>query len=136
MPWWAATGFHSCRRASRYVYLAAPTDGRLAGFLTSGSQYNVLHGPALREGNNYKYESTYVHAFGPYHPNPAKSAMLCVTANGFLKLFFPQNNNKIQETPLELESVTTSDDLITHASMCSEKSEHGPRPLASSLRHP
>jgi len=86
-------------------------------------QYNVVHGPALRDGNGYRYETSFVHAFGPYHPNQAKSALLVVTTNGVLKLFFSQNNNRVQETPIELESITTSDDLFTHASMCSEKSE-------------
>jgi mediator of RNA polymerase II transcription subunit 16 len=36
-------------------------------------------------------------------------------------LFFTQNNARLEETALELESVTSSDDLITHASLCSDK---------------
>jgi mediator of RNA polymerase II transcription subunit 16 len=60
------------------------------------------------------------------HPNPAKSALLCVTTNGLLKLLFSANNNKIEETTMELESVTSSDDLITHASISSCKSELRP----------
>jgi mediator of RNA polymerase II transcription subunit 16 len=46
-----------------------------------------------------------------------------VTTNGALKLFFTQNNARLEETALELESVTSSDDLVTHASLCSEKSK-------------
>lgn len=88
------------------------------------NQYNVLHGPAVRESHGYKYESNFIHAFGPWHPNPAKSALLCVTTNGVLKLFYSQNNNKVEETQLELESVTTSDDLISHAAICSDKSKN------------
>lgn len=84
-------------------------------------QYNVTHGPAIRDENGYRYDSTFVPAFGPYHPNPAKSALLCVTTSCVLKLFFSQNNNKVQDTSLELESATSSDDLATHASVCSEK---------------
>ncbi len=76
----------------------------------------------MREGNNYSYDNTFLPAFGPHHPNSTKSALLCVTISGSLKLFFSQSNNKVQEVALELESITTSDDLITHASLCSEKS--------------
>lgn len=84
-------------------------------------QYNIVHGPAVRDENGYRYESTLVPAFGPYHPNPLKSALLCVTASGVLKLFFSQNNNKTQDTSLELDSFSSSDDLVTHASICSDK---------------
>ncbi|KAJ9134015.1 Mediator of RNA polymerase II transcription subunit 16 [Pleurostoma richardsiae] len=85
------------------------------------SKYNVIQGPAVREGNNYRYEQTFCHAFPPFHPNVNKSALLCITASGFMKLFYVQNNNKVEETQLELESITTSDDLVTHASICSDR---------------
>lgn len=61
---------------------------------------------------------------GPNHPNPTKSAFICVTTNGLLKMFWSQNNGKVEETTLELESTTSADDLITHAAACSDKSEH------------
>lgn len=35
-------------------------------------------------------------------------------------MFWSQNNNKICETTLELESITSSDDLITHAAVASD----------------
>lgn len=60
---------------------------------------------------------------GPNHPNPSKSAFICVTTNGLLKIFWSQNNGKAEETTLELESATSADDLITHAAACSDKSE-------------
>jgi len=60
---------------------------------------------------------------GPNHPNAMKSAFVCVTTNGLLKMFWSQNNNKPEETTLELESATSADDLITHAAACSDKSE-------------
>ncbi|KAI8282416.1 hypothetical protein K4K60_003596 [Colletotrichum sp. SAR11_57] len=85
-------------------------------------QYYVCHGPAVKDGNQYRYESSFVHAYGPWHPNQSKSALLCVTANGDLKMFWAQNNNKIEETTLELESINSSDDLITHAALHSDKS--------------
>ncbi|AEO65863.1 uncharacterized protein THITE_2143523 [Thermothielavioides terrestris NRRL 8126] len=67
------------------------------------------------------YEHQFYPASGPWHPSPSKSALLCVTTNGTLKLFFLQSNGRLEETAIELESVTSSDDLITHASLCSDK---------------
>lgn len=88
-----------------------------------GRQYNVLHGPAIKDGSRYRYDSSFVHSFGPFHPNPSKSALVCVTANGQAKLFFSQNNNRVEETSLDIERISSSDDLITHASICSDKSK-------------
>jgi len=90
--------------------------------LTPGRQYHIMYGPAVWSQSEYKFENTVAMSGGPCHPNGGKSALLCVTTGGFLKLLFSQNNNRIEETSLELESVTSSDDLITHASICSDKS--------------
>ncbi|KKY36090.1 putative mediator of rna polymerase ii transcription subunit 16 [Diaporthe ampelina] len=84
-------------------------------------QFNVTYGPAVRENGKYQYNNNIIQASGPWHPNPSKSALVCVTANGLLKLFYPQNSNLVQETQLEMESITSSDDLITHAAMCSDR---------------
>ncbi|KAK0656360.1 RNA polymerase II mediator complex subunit Sin4 [Cercophora newfieldiana] len=88
---------------------------------TPGRQFHVMYGPAVWSTTEYKIENTILASSGPWHPNSGKSALLCVTAGGFLKLLFSQNNNRIEETSLELESVTSSDDLITHASICSNR---------------
>ncbi len=81
-----------------------------------------MYGPAVWQQTDYKYESLPVPAFGPFHPNPVKSSLLCITTNGLLKLFYCQSTSKVEEVTLELESITSSDDLITHASICSDKS--------------
>ncbi|KAM0322887.1 hypothetical protein ACHAQA_009229 [Verticillium albo-atrum] len=83
--------------------------------------YHVFHGPAVKDTTTYRYESSFIHAFGPWHPNTAKSALLCVTTSGLLRLFWSQNNNKLEETTLELDTFSSSDDLITHASLHSDK---------------
>ncbi|KAK5990781.1 Mediator of RNA polymerase II transcription subunit 16-like protein [Cladobotryum mycophilum] len=83
--------------------------------------YNVMYGPANRVGNQYQYESSFVHASGPSHPHSSKSALFCVTVNGTLKMFWSQNNNKMEETTMELESVLSSDELVTHAALASDK---------------
>ena len=59
---------------------------------------------------------------GPCHPNHSKSAFVCITTNGLLRVLWAQNNGKWFESHTELESVVSSDDLITHAAICSDKS--------------
>ncbi|KAF7557671.1 hypothetical protein G7046_g5986 [Stylonectria norvegica] len=87
----------------------------------NSQSYNVMYGPANKHGNNYQYESSFTHANGPSHPNTSKSALLTLTTNGTLKMFWAQNNARIEETVMEIESVNSSDDLVTHATFASDK---------------
>ncbi|PQE11142.1 RNA polymerase ii mediator complex subunit sin4 protein [Rutstroemia sp. NJR-2017a BVV2] len=82
---------------------------------------SVLHGPAIKEASGYRYEASRAPIMGPSHPNPAKSAFVYVTTNGSLRVLYPQNNNKWFEAHTELESIVSSDDLITHAAICGDK---------------
>jgi len=82
-----------------------------------------MYGPANKQGHSYHYESCFLHANGPSHPHSSKSALLCVTIGGMLKMYWSQNNNRTEETIMELESVNSSDELVTHAAFASEKSE-------------
>lgn len=60
--------------------------------------------------------------FGPSHPDYRKSALICLTTSGDLRLFWPQSDGKWYETVSEIESVASSNDLITHAAICADKS--------------
>lgn len=83
----------------------------------------MLYGPGIKDGADYRYDSSQAPVLGPCHPNHGKSALVCVTTNGLLRLIWPQNGNAVKwhESHTELESVVSSDDLITHAAICSEK---------------
>ncbi|PHH87861.1 hypothetical protein CDD83_8302 [Cordyceps sp. RAO-2017] len=83
--------------------------------------YNIMYGPAKKHGNSYQYETSFVHAGGPSHPHSSKSALFCVTIGGMLKMYWSQNNNRMEETLMELESVNSSDELVTHAALASDK---------------
>ncbi|KAI1276144.1 RNA polymerase II mediator complex subunit Sin4 [Xylaria sp. FL0933] len=93
--------------------------------LPANSRFYPTYSPAVKnaKGNDYVFETSGVPTMGPNHPNPTKSAFICVTTNGLLKMFWSQNNNKPEETTLELESATSADDLITHAAACSDKTK-------------
>lgn len=43
-------------------------------------------------------------------------------------MFWSQNTNRIEESSLELESITSSDELITHAAVCSDARGTSPLP--------
>ncbi|KAI8629437.1 RNA polymerase II mediator complex subunit Sin4 [Xylariaceae sp. FL1651] len=93
--------------------------------LPANSRFYPTYSPAVKskKGTDYTFETSGVPTMGPSHPNPTKSAFICVTTNGLLKMFWSQNNNKAEETTLELESATSADDLITHAAACSDKTK-------------
>ncbi|KAI0141837.1 RNA polymerase II mediator complex subunit Sin4 [Xylariaceae sp. FL1272] len=74
-------------------------------------------------GSNYVFEQSGTPIMGPSHPSVGKSAFICITTNGLLKMFWTQTNHKLEETKLELESTTSADDLITHAAACADKTK-------------
>lgn len=86
-----------------------------------------LNGPGIKEGHGYRYEASQAPILGPCNPIPGKSAFIFVTTNGLLKLLWPQSNNKWCDIHTELESIVSSNDLITHAAICPDKNQspHG-----------
>ncbi|KAI1102358.1 RNA polymerase II mediator complex subunit Sin4 [Jackrogersella minutella] len=95
----------------------------LPGTSPRSTPYIPCYSPAVKNGNgnNYQIQMSPVISAGPWHPHPSKSALICITTYSVLKMFWGQNNGKVEETILELENVTTAGDLITHAAVCSDK---------------
>ncbi|KAI0160980.1 RNA polymerase II mediator complex subunit Sin4 [Hypoxylon sp. FL1284] len=87
--------------------------------------YTPSYAPAIRNttSNNYSFGMTPIISTGPWHPYPNKSALICITTNAILKMFWSQNNGQILETPLELENMTYESDSITHAAVCSDRTK-------------
>lgn len=81
----------------------------------------ILHGPAVKKDSSYLYQMSHTAILGPYHPNHSKSALVCVTTSGLLKVLWMQSNGKWCESHTELESVVSSDDLVTHAAICPDR---------------
>jgi mediator of RNA polymerase II transcription subunit 16 len=104
------------------VAASNPNTSSAAGSAGIRQSYNVMFGPATRNPNgSYHYESSFIHAEGPSHPLPARTALLTVSMGGTLKMLFMQMNNKLEETTLELESISTVNEIVTHAAFASEK---------------
>ncbi|KAL7627995.1 Mediator of RNA polymerase II transcription subunit 16 [Parahypoxylon ruwenzoriense] len=87
--------------------------------------YIPSYAPAVRHGNgnNYNFQMSPIISTGPFHPHPSKSTLICITTNGILKMFWGQNTNRIEETTLELENLAWTDDLVTHAAVCSDRTK-------------
>ncbi|KFY20265.1 hypothetical protein V491_03862 [Pseudogymnoascus sp. VKM F-3775] len=76
---------------------------------------------AVKTSTDYRYEISQAIAFGPCFPNAHKSALITVSTSGSLSLLWPQADGKWHELSSEIESISSSDDLITHASICADK---------------
>ncbi|KFY19349.1 hypothetical protein V493_08002, partial [Pseudogymnoascus sp. VKM F-4281 (FW-2241)] len=76
---------------------------------------------AVKTSTDYRYEISQAIAFGPCYPSAHKSALITVSTNGFLSLLWPQGDGKWHELSSEIEGISSSDDLITHASICADK---------------
>ncbi|KZF26413.1 hypothetical protein L228DRAFT_257858 [Xylona heveae TC161] len=79
-----------------------------------------LYRPAVRKDGQWVYSAGNVKNNGPHHPLN-KSALLAITRGGSLRFLYQQTNGKWHETGAELESVGSSNDLLTHASICCDK---------------
>ncbi|QSZ30359.1 hypothetical protein DSL72_004882 [Monilinia vaccinii-corymbosi] len=82
---------------------------------------SIQHGPAVKDASGMRYDGSQAPLLGPTYPIPSKSAFLYITTNGTLRLLWLQNNGKWFESHTELESIVSSDDLITHAAICAER---------------
>ncbi|OBT52775.1 hypothetical protein VE04_06832 [Pseudogymnoascus sp. 24MN13] len=76
---------------------------------------------AVKTSTDYRYEISQAIAFGPCFPNAHKSALITVSTGGSLSLLWPQADGKWHELSSDIEVISSSDDLITHASICADK---------------
>lgn len=110
----ACTGCLSFRIRKRYVY-----------------NYNFYHGRGLklnhaksgtfwsasRSGDDWKFHMSHHLSPGPYNPVEGKSALVCLTRSGVLRLLFQWRDGKWQETNIDIEgSASAVESSFTHAS--------------------
>lgn len=58
---------------------------------------------------------------GPHNPNTNKSALLAVTRSGIIRLLLQGQDMSWQEIKTEIDSISSSSELLTHAAMCADK---------------
>ena len=67
----------------------------------------------------WKYNFSQYEAKGPYGPFQ-KSAFIIVTRGASVKLFH-HGNNEWLEVKAEIDGISSSEDMLTHADFCSDK---------------
>ncbi|KAI5788163.1 mediator complex, subunit Med16 [Pyronema domesticum] len=77
----------------------------------------ALHSATKLEGRRYHYQTLSFRSFGPFHPVQNKGAAIGVTGNGTVKLWYHDGIMTYKQVSSELESLTTLNDIFTHASM-------------------
>ncbi|KAL1306804.1 hypothetical protein AAFC00_005461 [Neodothiora populina] len=83
---------------------------------TSGPQRVPLIAPSTKDGNRWHTSMSPYQYQHITHPFEGRSAFLCVTRNNHVKLIYQQPSQPWQETTMELGELSSSGDLLTHAS--------------------
>jgi mediator of RNA polymerase II transcription subunit 16 len=58
---------------------------------------------------------------GPHNPSTNKSALVAVTRGGVIRLLFQGLDLRWQDTKAEIDSISTTPELLTHAAMCADR---------------
>ena len=58
---------------------------------------------------------------GPHNPNGNKPALVAITRGGFIRLLFQSQIGQWQDIRGEIENVSTSAGILTHAALCADK---------------
>lgn len=79
-----------------------------------------LYRGAVRHEGQWNYTASTHKPMGPFHPFN-KSALVAVTRGGTLRLVYQQPDSRWLEALTEIESIGSSIDVLTHASLCADK---------------
>ncbi|KAF8534374.1 mediator complex, subunit Med16 [Trichophaea hybrida] len=109
----------------------------LAGFwwLPPERPYSLHSVERAEDGDGFKYNSPTYRPFGPFHPLANKAAAIGVTRNGTVKLWYHDGLNKYQSASCDLESLTSLDDIFTHASISWTWSKEGGVAVLAAYTH-
>ena len=80
---------------------------------------------AVRSNGRWSYPRFGRRPMGPLHPG-GKSALICVSRAGYLRLLFQQPDSKWSEVSVELRSTGYADDTLTHAGMVPVEGRQNP----------
>ena len=79
-----------------------------------------LYRGAVRHEGQWNYTVSAHKPMGPIHPFN-KSALVAITRGGTMRLLYQQPDGRWLEVPTEIESIGSSVDVLTHASLCADK---------------
>lgn len=58
---------------------------------------------------------------GPQNPNPNKPALVVITRGGMIRLMFQGQDIRWHDLKTDLDSISVSSELLTHAAVCADK---------------
>lgn len=80
-----------------------------------------LYRPAVKKDNKWNFVASQHKLMGPHNPSSNKSALVAITRGGTIRLLLQGQDMRWQDAKAELDSVSISSELLTHASMCADK---------------
>ncbi|QDS74407.1 hypothetical protein FKW77_005772 [Venturia effusa] len=81
------------------------------------TQKSAIFWSAVRQGDDWTFSKTQHMSTGPYNPAEGKSALVCLTRSGVLRLLFQQRDGKWHETNTDIEGPAIAvESSFTHAS--------------------
>lgn len=75
----------------------------------------------MKKDGEWNFGVSHHKPMGPHNPTANKSALVAVTRGGVLKLLFQGSDMRFQDLKGEIDSISTSAELLTHAAMCADK---------------
>ncbi|MCJ1321765.1 mediator complex subunit [Xylographa vitiligo] len=85
-----------------------------------------LYRSAERQDGQWNYTVTQQEMKGPYNPWAVKtplSAMVVVSRGGSVRLAYQGQDNQWQDVRCEIDDLSTSNDLLTHAALCPDRGD-------------
>ncbi|MCJ1388619.1 mediator complex subunit [Xylographa bjoerkii] len=85
-----------------------------------------LYRSATRQDGQWNYTVTQQEMKGPYNPWAIKtplSALVVVSRGGYVRLVYQGQDNQWQDVRYELDDLPTSNDLLTHATLCPDRGD-------------
>lgn len=79
-----------------------------------------LYRGAIRHEGQWNYTASTHKPMGPFHPFN-KSALVAITRGGTMRLVYQQHDGRWLEAATQVESIGSSVDVLTHASLCADK---------------
>lgn len=75
----------------------------------------------MKKDGEWNFAVSHHKPMGPHNPSPNKSAIVAVTRGGVLRLLLQNLDMRWQDTKAEIDGISTSAELLTHAAMCADK---------------
>ena len=88
--------------------------------IMKGVSMNIQTATRLTETGVWSFQTDYDRTPGPCHPVEAKSALICITMSGKIRLLYDAGSGWAERS-LDLGIARTSDDFLTHASFAGDK---------------